>query len=62
MNLMRWTGWVILILGVWVLVSPWVAPFLGISAVWNGIFAGILIVIAALWGLFGEKPPGNTEV
>lgn len=62
MNSMRWTGWATLILGIWVLISPWVAPFLGISAVWNAIFAGVLIVISSLWSLFGEKPPGGSSI
>ena len=47
--------WVILVLGVWTIVSPWVAPFLGISLVWNAIFTGVFVIVSALWAFFGER-------
>jgi len=54
---MNWLNWVKLVLGLWVVVSPWVLGFSGITiALWSNVIAGALIVIFALWGLFGSKP------
>lgn len=43
-------------MGFWMVVSPWVAPFLGISIVWSSVFSGVVVVVCSLWLLFGEKP------
>jgi len=59
---MRRANWAILVLGVWTLISPWAAPFLGISVTWNGVFVGVLVIICALWALFGERPPEGPKV
>ena len=54
---MNWLNWVKLVLGLWVAVSPWILGFSGITtALWSNVIAGALIVIFALWGLFGGKP------
>lgn len=53
---MNWLHWIKLVLGFWVVVSPWVLGFSGITtALWSNIIAGALICIFALWGLFGGK-------
>lgn len=45
-----------LLIGLWILVSPWVLGFSGITtALWSNVVAGLLIVTVALWELFGEK-------
>jgi len=51
----EWIGRAILAIGVWVMASPWLVPFLGINAIWNDIFSGAIIVICGLWWLFGDK-------
>jgi len=48
--------WVQLVLGLWILISPWLVGFSSVTtALWSNVIAGLLIVIFALWGLFGGK-------
>jgi len=55
---MKYLGWVQLILGLWIFVSPWVLGFSDIStALWSNIIFGVLVAIFALWELFGAKFP-----
>lgn len=47
--------WIKLVLGIWIMVSPWVLNFSGITlALWSNLIAGVFIVILCLWGLFGS--------
>mgnify|MGYP001560881612 CR=1 FL=1 len=58
---MKGLNWAQLILGLWVLVSPWVIGFADISAaLWSNVIAGALVVIFALWQLFGGKSSGSS--
>ncbi len=48
----RWTG---LVVGAWVLISPWLLGFASISiAKWSNLIAGLIIVIVNAWMIFGE--------
>jgi hypothetical protein len=54
---MKNLNWVQLVLGLWVLVSPYILGFSDIStALWSNVIVGIAIMISALWQLFGAKP------
>ncbi len=54
---MKYLSWIHLILGLWIFISPWVLGFSDIStALWSNVIFGALIVIFALWQLFGSKP------
>ncbi len=56
---MKSLGWPQLILGLWVLISPWAIGFSEVNiALWSNVIAGLLIAIFALWGLYGGKPSG----
>ena len=59
---MKQIGWIVLAVGLWILVSPWLAPFLGINLLWNSIFSGTIIIICGLWWLFGDKAPAETKL
>ena len=53
---MKYSNWVQLVLGLWILVSPWILGFAGITtALWSNVIAGILVAIFAIWELFGGK-------
>jgi hypothetical protein len=53
---MKALSWIQLVLGLWVLVSPWVMGFADLTAaLWSNVIAGALIVIFSLWQLFGGK-------
>jgi len=52
----KWINWAILVLGVWVVISPWVLGFSAFApALWSNVIAGVLVAILALWQLFGNK-------
>jgi Flp pilus assembly protein protease CpaA len=53
---MKYLNWAQLVLGLWIFVSPWILGFSDIStALWSNVITGALIVIFALWELFGHK-------
>jgi hypothetical protein len=55
---MKYLNWAQLVLGLWILVSPWVLGFSDITtALWSNVIIGALIIIFALWELFGGKSP-----
>ncbi len=59
---MKHLSWFQLVLGLWVLVSPWVLGFYGINtALWSNIAVGILIIVVALWELFGHCAKQHSE-
>jgi hypothetical protein len=48
------TYWIQLIVGIWILISPWLLGFSSISvAKWSNVAAGLILVLIALWSLFG---------
>jgi hypothetical protein len=45
-----WLSWVNLVLGAWVLVSPWVLGFTGDqTALWNNVITGAIVLILGGW-------------
>lgn len=56
----EWEEWINLVLGVWVLVSPWVLDFAGqASARWAHVVVGLIVAVLAglkLW-LMHQTPP-----
>lgn len=53
-----WEEWLNLVLGVWLLVSPWLLGFSASAALlWNAVIVGTLIVVFAGWTLIEEKSP-----
>lgn len=51
----RASRWPLLVLGIWVLVSPWILGFYAINiALISNVIAGVLIITLSLWELFGE--------
>jgi hypothetical protein len=51
-----WEEWVNLVLGAWLLVSPWVLGFSTATALmWNAVLIGALIVVSASWALGKEQ-------
>ncbi|MBI2592552.1 MAG: SPW repeat protein [Candidatus Colwellbacteria bacterium] len=50
-----WTKWLMLTVGVWVAVSPFVAEQLGVNSTQSNVLSGAVIFTLALWDLFQEK-------
>jgi hypothetical protein len=59
-----WEEWLNLIVGVWVLVSPWVLGFAGTTAMHVHIVIGVIVAVLAafeIWLLY-QRPPRRTAV
>lgn len=47
--------WVRLVLGVWVLLSPWILGLNQISVImWSNLAVGVALILMSLWRIFGE--------
>ena len=59
-----WEEWLNLIVGLWVLVSPWVLGFAGTTAMRVHAVIGIIVAVLAaleIWILY-QRPPRHTAV
>jgi hypothetical protein len=49
----EWTG---LILGAWILVSPWLLGFSALGFMkWSNVLIGLVLVLINAWALFGKE-------
>ncbi len=47
-------SWAELVLGIWILVSPWILGYWRVSsALWSAVVAGVLVALLALWQIIG---------
>lgn len=52
-----WEDWANVVIGLWLIGSPWVLGFAGSSAAtWSAILAGVALVGVASWSLSTEPP------
>jgi len=59
----EWHDWANGILGVWLIVSPWILGFAAMTAaVWNHVIVGLLIAALALWEVWEvrHQPSGQS--
>lgn len=55
-------AWIRLCLGAWIVISPWILGFSGVSlAKWSNVMMGLIIVILSLWELFGDADDPGEE-
>jgi SPW repeat len=51
-----WKEWINILLGVWMLISPWLLHFSGATALtWNAVVSGAVVIICACWALGEER-------
>jgi len=56
----NWASWVNLVLGIWLVVSPFIIGYSFItSALWNSVIVGILVAVFAGWS--GSVAPEPTR-
>ena len=54
----EWEEWVNLVLGAWLIVSPWVLGFAADrNAVWTDVVIGLLVAVMALWAVWDHRHP-----
>lgn len=46
----KWEDWVNLILGIWLIISPYALGFTGVART-DALWVGVLIVLVAIWAL-----------
>lgn len=55
----KFFSWVELVLGIWVVASPWILGFSGALGLWSNVVAGTSIAVLALWRIFGRNDVTN---
>jgi len=47
-----------LVIGIWILISPWLLGFSSISIMtWSNLIAGMILILINIWAIFGEAVP-----
>lgn len=48
-------SWIEAIIALWVLISPWLLGFSGITVMrWSNVAAGTIFLLLAVWHIFGQ--------
>lgn len=55
----RWQDWLLLALGIWFFISPWILNIPSHAGYWNAWLSGAGVIVLALWALSG---PGISVV
>jgi hypothetical protein len=56
-NKSMFENWTELIIGFWIMVSPWLFGFSDISIMkWSNVICGLILVLINAWMLFGKEP------
>ena len=52
-----WLSWINLLLGLWVIISPWVLQFPAsqTQAFWNNVIVGVIVAILAIWSAVATR-------
>jgi hypothetical protein len=45
----RWASWIDALIGVWMILSPWVYGYAAHAWKWNSIVIGIIMIVLAVW-------------
>lgn len=46
---MQWTSWGNALVGIWMIIAPFILNYSSLSAYWNEIILGIIIAVLAFW-------------
>ncbi len=56
----EWQDWLTGLLGLWLIVAPWVLKFSAAAiATWDHVIVGILVVVLAAWELWAVRHEGT---
>lgn len=55
-----WTSWINIVLGVWMIISPFILGFTGGAVVINSIILGIIVIALSAWGSSTKAKLGTT--
>jgi hypothetical protein len=51
----QWASWIIALIGVWFIISPWVYHSAGETWMWNSIVLGIIFIILGVWSAVASE-------
>jgi hypothetical protein len=63
----RWASWVNALIGIWLIISPWVYGYADESWMWNSIIVGIIMLVLGAWSAMASRmseegaSPGGTR-
>lgn len=52
-----WIGWITIVLGLWLILAPFVLSYTGIVPIWNDIILGIIVTGISLWSMSTGAAP-----
>jgi len=52
-----WASWLDALIGIWVIVSPWVYGYAGEAWMWNAIVVGLIMVALGIWSASASATP-----
>ena len=56
-----WLSWINVVLGIWLIISPWVLGYTGIhAAAWNNVILGIIVIVLSWWSAMSTRAPLTT--
>ena len=58
----EWEEWVNLVLGLWLIASPWLLGFAAnMDAMWTHVIMGVLIAAVSAWAVSGHRNPPHAH-
>ncbi|PDT43717.1 SPW repeat protein [Sinorhizobium fredii] len=59
----EWEEWANLVLGLWLIVSPWLLQFAtNINAMWTHVVLGVLVAVVSAWALWDYRQNPHAHV
>ena len=60
---MKWISRLEFIIGIWILISPWILGYSSFTpALWSNIISGAVVALIGLWGVFGTADNINNKI
>lgn len=50
-----WASWLDALIGVWMIISPWVYGYAGYAWRWNSIVVGIIMIVLGVWSALATQ-------
>jgi hypothetical protein len=57
-----WASWIVALIGVWLIIAPWVYGYGGYGWRWNGIIVGIIAIICGVWSALAGRTGTDAAV
>jgi len=57
-----WASWLNALIGIWLIISPWVYGYAGDAWMWNSIVVGIIMLVLGAWGATQAGPNAGSRM